>query len=70
MKDDIFARVKPDKIDMLTKIVEAYDNLGVVSTLDRNSGQVVVRVTPDTWEDMMKILENLPFPIEIMAAEV
>ena len=70
MNDEIYARVEPDKIDMLTKIVEAYDNLGIVSTLDQSSGQVVVRVTLDTWEDMMGILRNLPFPIEITAAEV
>jgi len=70
MTDEIYARVEPDKIDMLTKIVEAYDNLGIVSTLDQSSGQIVVRVTLDTWEDMMGILSNLPFPIEITAAEV
>ncbi len=70
MTDEIYARVEPNKIDMLTKIVEAYDNLGIVSTLDQSSGRVVVRVTRDTWEDMMGILRNLPFPIEITAAEV
>ncbi|MEQ8201841.1 MAG: DUF4911 domain-containing protein [Syntrophomonadaceae bacterium] len=70
MTDEIYARVEPDKIDMLTKIVEAYDNLGIVSTLERSSGRVVVRVTRDTREDMMEILNNLPFPLDIMTAEV
>lgn len=60
------ARVSPDCIDMLTKLIEAYDHLGIVSTLDRTSGQVVIRVTPDTWLEVMEILRHLPFPITIL----
>jgi hypothetical protein len=46
---------------MLTKVVEAYDNLGIVSTLDQASGMVIIRVTQDTWAEMLEILHNLPF---------
>jgi hypothetical protein len=65
MKDEIYGVVSPNRIDMLTKLVEAHDNLGIVSTLDKSSGRVVVRVTPDTWEEVMDILYNLPFKINI-----
>ncbi|MEQ8237258.1 MAG: DUF4911 domain-containing protein [Syntrophomonadaceae bacterium] len=65
MKDEIYAQVSPDRIDMLTKLVEAYDHLGVVSTLDQNLGTVVIRVTTDTWHEMLEILAHLPFPIKI-----
>lgn len=65
MKDEIYAQVSPDRIDMLTKLVEAYDHLGVVSTLDQNMGTVVIRVTTDTWQEMLEILAHLPFPIRI-----
>lgn len=65
MKDEIYAQVSPDRIDMLTKLVEAYDHLGVVSTLDQKQGTVVVRVTTDTWAEMLEILHHLPFPITI-----
>lgn len=63
MKDEILARVSPNHIDMLTRLIEAYDNLGIVSTIDRNSGQVRIRVTPDTWAEIMEILQNLPLDI-------
>jgi len=69
MSEQIYARVAPEKIDMLTKLVEAYDNLGIVSTIDQASGRVVVRVTPDTWAAIMEILRNLPFAIEILATD-
>lgn len=70
MIDGIHVQVAPEKIDMLTKIIEAYDNLGIVSTLEPSRGRVVVRVTRDTWGEMMEILGNLPFVIDIMSAEV
>jgi hypothetical protein len=65
MKNEIYASVSPDRIDMLTKLVEAYDNLGIVSTLDQAKGRVIIRVTPDTWDEMITILDNLPFPVTI-----
>ena len=70
MKDEIYAVVSPDCIDMLTKLVEAHDNLGIVSTLDQYTGSVVIRVTPDTWAEMMDILNNLPFKINIEKSAV
>ncbi|MEA1961863.1 MAG: DUF4911 domain-containing protein [Bacillota bacterium] len=66
MKNEIYAVVRPEKIDKLTKLVEAYDHLGVVSTLDREAGLVIVRVTPDTFTDVEQILQNLPFYVEIV----
>jgi hydrogenase maturation factor len=65
MRNEIMARVNPEQIDLLTKIVEAYDNLGIVSTIEQTSGKVCIRVTADTWEEMLEILHNLPFPIEL-----
>ena len=66
MKDEIFAQVRPENIDLLTKFVEAYDHLGVVSTLDREKGFVIVRVTPDTYKEVEEILQNLSFPVELL----
>lgn len=65
MKNEIYAVISPDCIDILTRLVEGYDNLGIVSTIDQTAGKVVIRVTPDTWADMMEILHNLPFDINI-----
>ena len=63
MKSEITARVNPENIDMLTKIIEAYDNLGIVSTLDRNQGLVIIRGTEDTCPELEEILGHLPFPL-------
>jgi len=58
--------VSPDKIDLLTKIIEAYDHLAVVSTLDRSRGLVIMRATEDSCNELEEVLTNLPFPIELL----
>ncbi len=63
MKSEIIARVNPENIDMLTKIIEAYDNLGIVSTLNRDQGLVIIRGTEDTYPELQQILKHLPFPL-------
>jgi hypothetical protein len=65
MKSEILAKVNPENIDMLTKLIEAYDNLGIVSTIDREQGLVIIRGTEDTYPELQQILKHLPFPIEI-----
>ncbi len=67
MKDQLYAIVSPDKIDILTKLIEAYDHLAVVSTLDRLRGLVIMRSTEDNYNDLQEILTNLPFPIEVLS---
>lgn len=66
MSADIYGRVEPANIDMLSKIVEAYEHLGIVSTLDRRQGLVVIRCTADTRDDLLGILACLPFPISLI----
>lgn len=65
MKTEIFAHVAPYHIDFLSKIIEGYDNLGILSTLDPSTGQIILRVTSDTFPEVMEILQNLPFEITI-----
>jgi|LFRM01.1.fsa_nt_gb hypothetical protein len=65
MKSEIIAQVNPENIDFLTRIIEAYDYLGIVSTLDRQKGLVIIRGTEDTCPELEIILKNLPFPIQI-----
>lgn len=69
INNEIYAEVAPDKIDMLGKLIESFDNLGILSTLDPTRGLVVIRVTSDTFIEVKKILAHLPFPITIMEKE-
>jgi arginine repressor len=69
MSSNIIAQLEPGNIDMLTRLIEAFDHLGIVSTLDRTEGLVVIRGTEDTVPDLFDILHNLPFPLTILSQE-
>lgn len=66
MSDRIFLNVEPRRIDLLTRIIEAYDHLGIVSTLDRQKGLVVLRGTEDTCRELLAILPTLPFKVNLV----
>ena len=65
MNDKILLKIPRKEITYLTKIIESYDNIGVVSTIERNEGLVMIRLTPDTEPIIRSILAELPFVEEI-----
>jgi len=62
---NIWLRVDPAHIDLLNKLIEGYEHLGVLSTVDRHTGLVVIRGTADTRQDLLHILSSMPFKITI-----
>lgn len=60
MEECICLRIDPKNINYLNRIMEGYEYLGVVTTIDRAEGILMIRVTPDTYEEVKKILANLP----------
>ncbi len=65
-KEIIKCKLKPSDINMFNRIFEGYDGLGIVSTLDRKAGLVVVHVTPTIYHDAVTIIRHAPFPVEII----
>lgn len=57
----IYLKIPRKEITYLNKILEGYDHLGVVSTIDPREGLVMVHHTPDTREEVRRILQNMPF---------
>lgn len=68
MDTKIYVKIPRKEITFLTKIIEGYDNLGVVTTLDAQQGLVMVQVTPDTILAVKEILRKIP-EIEEMVEE-
>lgn len=62
----LFLRIPKKDITLLTKIIESYDNLGVVSTVDPAAGLVIIHLTPDTRETILAIVSELSFVQEIL----
>lgn len=64
---NIYLILNPAHIDFLNKILEGYEHLGVLSTMDRQQGLAVVRGTTDTYQDLLQVLNHLPFSISIIS---
>lgn len=67
---EIIIKVAPRDINYVNRIMEGYEYLGVVSTLDPKESKLIIRVTPDTYKEAEFILKHLPIPIEFLKAEV
>lgn len=67
--EKIYAVVEPKKIDMLSKLIEGFEGLGIVSTIDQHKGLVLIRTTTDTGDDLLEILKQMPFPVQVFKTE-
>ena len=55
----VHVRVEPSRIDWFNKIIEGYDNLALVSTLEAAEGRLCCWVTADTKPILLKLLSKL-----------
>lgn len=62
----IYAAVEPARIADVNWIMEGYEYLALVGTVDGKAGILKFYVTPDTYDDVREILENMPFKVEIL----
>jgi hypothetical protein len=60
------AKVARKEINMLVKLVEGLGHFGVVTTLDKVEGEVLIQTTKDCWTDLQIALEHMPFDIKIL----
>lgn len=63
----VYVRVAPAHITFVCKIFEGYEYLGVVTTLDRAAGVLVIRATPDTRNAVLDVVSHLPVPFTLLA---
>ncbi len=61
----IMVKVEPSDIDLFNKLIEGYDNLALVTTVDAGLGKLVLRVARNAKKDLMAVLHCLPIPVSI-----
>ncbi|MFA6808352.1 MAG: DUF4911 domain-containing protein [Eubacteriales bacterium] len=62
----IKGRVTRSEIQILAKLVEGLEHMGVVTTTDKEKGEVIIQTTEYYLADLKKILNNMPINFEIM----
>jgi len=64
MHDEILIQIDVKYINYINRIMEGYEYLGVVTTVKDAQGVLRIRVTPDTYFEVLEVLANLPVPFE------
>jgi len=64
----ILVEVAPHDIDFFNKLLEGYDNLALVTTLDARLGKIALWVTKHAKKDVLAILKCLPVPVHVLEA--
>jgi putative protease len=67
--ETILQQVQPHDIDFFNKLIEGYDNLALVTTLDEKIGRVALRVTTYAKKDLLAVLKCLPIPVRFITQE-
>lgn len=57
------ARLARVDMQMLDKLVEGFGHLGIVTTTNKDLGEVMIQTTKDCWPDLKKAIEEMPFEI-------
>ena len=62
----IKARINRSEIQMLCKLVEGLGHLGIVTTTNKELGEVMIQTTKFCWPELKKAIENMPLEIEFI----
>ena len=65
-RSTIYAQVAPERIADVNWIMEGYEYLAAVFTIDGDTGLLKFSATPDTFDDVLNILENMPFEVNLV----
>ena len=55
----LFFKVSPQDIAMIKALLEAYENIAQVSTIDENTGKIQISMTKDFVDDVQEIIDDL-----------
>lgn len=65
-KSDIIIQVEQSNITFVQKILESYENHAYLFHIDTKKGLLKIHTTPYLYEEVMKIIENLPIQVKII----
>ena len=62
----IKARLDRSEIQMLCKLVEGLGHLGIVTTTNKDLGEVMIQTTKDCWPELKKVMAQMPLVLEFI----
>lgn len=68
--EPVYLKLPPENIVRLKFLIESYEGIGVLRTLDPERGLVVVLSVPDTVGTVLELIENLKPEIDCRELEL
>lgn len=65
----LLLEVAPSDIDLFNKLIDGYDNMALVTTLDARLGRIALWITEHARRDIMAIIKCLPIPVKIIGQD-
>ncbi|MEG1538172.1 MAG: DUF4911 domain-containing protein [Clostridiales bacterium] len=65
----ILLQIAPNDIDLFNKLLEGYDNMALVTTIDASLGRMALWVAEHAKKDIMAILHCLPIPVNFIEVQ-
>lgn len=62
----IKARLDRSEIQMLCKLVEGLGHLGIVTTTNKELGEVMIQTTQDCWPELKRVIGKMPIRIDFI----
>ncbi len=63
----VLVEIAPQDIDFFNKLIEGYDNLALVTTIDAKMGKLALWVARQSLKDLLAVLKCLPIPIHLVS---
>lgn len=64
--DFLYFHVAPEEVNFVNRILEGYEYLGVMTTIDVGKSIIMLRTTPDTKPLAVEILQSLPLAVDVL----
>lgn len=67
--DALYIEISPHDVNYVNRILEGYEYLGVLTTVDARRAVCCIHTTADTRADARAVLESLGIPVKFLTAE-
>lgn len=70
MKNDaVYIEINPHEVNYVNRILEGYEYLGILTTIDPRRAVCCIHSTADTRQDVIDVLTHLDIPVKILSRE-
>ncbi len=67
--DSVYIELDPHDVNFVNRILESYEYLGTLTTLDSSRALCCIHSTADTKEEVVELLGTLEVPIRIVSGK-